>query len=211
MGGNNEIRTVKKTGTGEYVEKKSRFLGFVYPVESEEEITQILENMRKKYWDARHVCYAYVLGEKGDKQRFSDDGEPSGTAGKPMLEILTGESLTNILVIVVRYFGGVLLGTGGLVRAYSSATKEALSDAEIVTMKKAREMILSLDYNAFGKVQYFLKQEGLEESGISYEGDVKIKVPVPLDKYEQVKNRITDITGGTAKIADGDGTLVKES
>lgn len=211
MGGNNEIRTVKKTGTGEYVEKKSRFLGFVYPVESEEEITQILENMRKKYWDARHVCYAYVLGEKGDKQRFSDDGEPSGTAGKPMLEILTGESLTNILVIVVRYFGGVLLGTGGLVRAYSSATKEALSDAEIVTMKKAREMILSLDYNAFGKVQYFLKQEGLEESGISYEGDVKIKVPVPLDKYEQVKNRIADITGGMAKIADGDGTLVKES
>ncbi len=207
MGENNEIRSVKKLGTGEYVEKKSRFLGFVYPVETEEKITQILADMRKKYWDARHVCYAYVLGEKGDRQRFSDDGEPSGTAGKPMLEILTGEGLTNVLIVVVRYFGGVLLGTGGLVRAYSSATKEAISDAGIVTMKKARELILSLDYNAFGKVQYFLKQEELEPSSISYEGDVKITVPVPIDKYEQIKARITDITGGTAETTDGDETV----
>ena len=114
-------QTVYRGGMGEIIEKKSRFIAEVYPIESEEQAAQILEETRKKYWDARHHCWAYVLGRNPAAERMSDDGEPAGTAGKPILEVIRGRKLTDVLVIVTRYFGGTLLGTGGLVRAYTSA------------------------------------------------------------------------------------------
>ena len=111
-------------GMGELIEKKSRFIATTEPVATEEEAAAFVERMRRKYWDARHNCYAYVLGEQGRVQKCSDDGEPSQTAGRPMLDVLLGEGVRNICVVVTRYFGGVLLGTGGLVRAYSGAVQE---------------------------------------------------------------------------------------
>ena len=122
-----EYKAVYQGGEGEIVEKKSRFIATVIPAGSEEEVLAFIESVRKKYWDARHHCFAYVIGERNELQRCSDDGEPSGTAGKPMLEVLLGEEIHNVAVVVTRYFGGTLLGTGGLVRAYSAATKQGLA------------------------------------------------------------------------------------
>ena len=126
-------KTVYEGGTAEVVEKKSRFIATVFAVSTEEAALGHIEEMRKKYWDARHNCYAYVIGTKGEVQRFSDDGEPSQTAGKPMLDVLLGEEVRNVLVVVTRYFGGTLLGTGGLVRAYSKAAKDGLCNSTIIT------------------------------------------------------------------------------
>ena len=121
-------KIVYEGGSGEIEEKKSRFIATVRPVGSEEEVTAFLAEMKKKYWDARHNCFAYVIGEKNELVRCSDDGEPSGTAGRPMLDVLLKEELHNVAVVVTRYFGGTLLGTGGLVRAYQQAVKEGLSN-----------------------------------------------------------------------------------
>ena len=122
-----QYKTVLRGGEGEIVEKKSRFIATVIPIKDEQEAIAFIESMKKKYWNATHNCYAYVLGERFEIQRFSDDGEPGGTAGKPMLDVLLGEEIHNTAVVVTRYFGGTLLGTGGLVRAYSKATQEAVS------------------------------------------------------------------------------------
>ena len=122
-----QYKTVLEGGTGEIVEKKSRFIATVRPVKNEEEALAFLEEMRKKYWDARHNCYAYSIGKNREFTRCSDDGEPSGTAGRPMLDVILGEDIYNVAVVVTRYFGGVLLGTGGLVRAYSKAVQEGLA------------------------------------------------------------------------------------
>lgn len=121
-----------KGGTGELVEKKSRFLADLRPVSSEEEALAFIEEIRKKYWDARHHCFAYIIGDRGQNARCSDDGEPSQTAGKPMMDVLAGEELHDVCAVVTRYFGGTLLGTGGLVRAYSGALKEGLKNCVIL-------------------------------------------------------------------------------
>ena len=128
-------RIVYTGGSGEIVEKKSRFIADIRPVSTEEEALAFIEEIRKKYWDARHHCYAYILGERGQYSRCSDDGEPSQTAGRPMLDVLAGEELTDVCAVVTRYFGGTLLGTGGLVRAYSGAVKEGISHC--VLMEKS--------------------------------------------------------------------------
>ena len=128
-----KYKVVYKGGQDEIIEKKSRFIATVAPVESEEEALAFIEAMKKKYWDARHNCFAYVIGERGQLARCSDDGEPGGTAGKPMLDVLLGEEVRNVVVVVTRYFGGTLLGTGGLVRAYSSSTQAGLHASVIIT------------------------------------------------------------------------------
>ena len=127
-----QFRTVYRGGTGEIVEKKSRFIATVRLVESEEEALSCLEALRKKYWDARHNCFVYIIGENQETVRCSDDGEPSGTAGRPMLDVVQGAGLRNVLVVVTRYFGGTLLGTGGLVRAYSQAVQEGLANSVLI-------------------------------------------------------------------------------
>ena len=128
-----EYKTIYKGGIGEITEKKSRFIATIRPAKTEEEALAFLEEMKKKYWDARHNCSAYVLGERQELLRCSDDGEPSQTAGKPMMDVLTGAGLTNVAAVVTRYFGGTLLGTGGLVRAYSAAVQEGLKNSRIIT------------------------------------------------------------------------------
>ena len=150
------IKILYEGGVGELEEKKSRFIATTLPISSQEEALEFIEKTKKQYWDARHNCYAYVLGDHHEIQRFSDDGEPGGTAGKPMLDVLLGENIHNIAVVVTRYFGGTLLGTGGLVRAYSGATKEGLANSVILEKLQGRNLLLQTNYSDLGKVQYLL-------------------------------------------------------
>ncbi len=149
-----QYKTVLEGGTGEITEKKSRFIATVRPVSSEEEALAFLEEIRKKYWDARHNCYAYSVGMNREYTRCSDDGEPSGTAGRPMLDVILGEDIYNVAVVVTRYFGGVLLGTGGLVRAYSKAVQEGFRESRIIEKKHGICLTVTTDYTGIGKIQY---------------------------------------------------------
>ncbi len=191
-------KTVKQYGEGEIIEKKSRFLGKIKPVESEEEALQYIESLKKKYWDARHNCYAYIIGENAECVRCSDDGEPSQTAGKPMLEVLQNAELRNVVAVVTRYFGGVLLGTGGLVRAYTQATQEALKEAQIATMTQMSIMTIRTDYNAIGKIKYALSQAEIIIQNEEYMADVVVTIAVSLAEKEQIIKKMTEVTNGRA-------------
>ena len=151
-------------GEGEIVEKKSRFIATTRPVKSEEEAVAFVEEIKKKYWDARHNCYAWVIGEQGQLSRCSDDGEPAQTAGRPMLDVLLGEGIRDACVVVTRYFGGTLLGTGGLVRAYSGAVQEGLRHSVVVERLSGRQLRIFTDYNGIGKIQY-VEVSAPEEDG----------------------------------------------
>lgn len=193
--------TVYTGGSGEIVEKKSRFIAQVFPVETEDKVLQILEETRKKYWDARHNCYAFVLGSAGEIIRCSDDGEPSGTAGRPILEVLTGKGLKNVLVIVTRYFGGTLLGTGGLVRAYSQAAQAGLAASKIITKQVGCLLTVDTDYNGIGKLQYLAAQAGLAVLDTIYTEHVQMKLLVPTELCGKVRKDITEVTSGQAGIS----------
>ena len=192
--------TVYTGGSDEIVEKKSRFIAQVFPVKTEEEVTQILEATRKKYWDARHNCYAFVLGADGGISRCSDDGEPSGTAGRPILEVLTKRGLKDVLVIVTRYFGGTLLGTGGLVRAYSQAAQAGLAASRIITKQAGIRMTIDTDYNGIGKLQYVAAQLEAAVLDTLYTDKVQMVLLVPSSFTEKVKKEVTEATSGQAVI-----------
>lgn len=192
--------TVYTGGSDEIVEKKSRFIAQVFPVKTEEEVTQILEATRKKYWDARHNCYAFVLGADGGISRCSDDGEPSGTAGRPILEVLTKRELKDVLVIVTRYFGGTLLGTGGLVRAYSQAAQAGLAASRIITKQAGIRMTIDTDYNGIGKLQYVAAQLEAAVLNTLYTDKVQMVLLVPSSFTEKVKKEVTEATSGQAVI-----------
>lgn len=197
------IKTVYKGASAEIVEKKSRFIGEVYPVASEEEATEILEKVKKKYWDARHHCWAYVIGEVQTTERFSDDGEPGGTAGKPILEVLRGAETTNTMIIVTRYFGGTLLGTGGLVRAYTKASQEALSASMIITRISGAKLKLTTDYTGIGKIQYILGQRKIPILDSVYTDKVEVFVLVSEEEEKSLISEITEGTNGRAVIEKG--------
>ena len=183
-------------GEGEIVEKKSRFIANVRRVETEEEAVAFIEEMKKKYWDARHNCSAFVIGSRAELTRCSDDGEPSGTAGRPMLEVLLGEGIRNIAVVVTRYFGGVLLGTGGLVRAYTQAVKAGLDNCDIGTMCYGREVQLVTDYNGIGKVLYILGQQGIEAYESEYGADVRLKIRFRSEMETALHKELIEATSG---------------
>lgn len=193
-----ECKIVYQGGEGEIVEKKSRFIATVAPVRTEEEALSFIEAVRKKYWDARHNCFAYVIGERNESARCSDDGEPQGTAGKPMLDVLVGNGLHNTAVVVTRYFGGVLLGTGGLVRAYSAAVKEGIASSVIITRIRGVKLEISTDYTGLGKIQYILGQRGIRILNSEYTDAVRLEVLLAEEVKEQVKAEITEGTNGQA-------------
>ena len=186
-----QYNTIYEGGEGEIIEKKSRFIATVRLVKTEEEALSFIEEMRKKYWNATHNCYAYVIGERKETMRCSDDGEPSGTAGKPMLDVLLGEDLYNTAVVVTRYFGGTLLGTGGLVRAYSKAVQEGLACSRIITK-----------HHGVGKLQYLFGQRGIPITDSRYTEDVKLQVLVPKSEENAVKKAVTEATSARASITD---------
>lgn len=195
-----QIIYIKEGKEGYYEEKKSKFIAMSYPVNSEEEVSQILEIIRKKYWDARHNCYAFVIGENNEVTRCSDDGEPSGTAGKPILEVLLGSGVHNCLVVVTRYFGGTLLGTGGLVRAYQKAASDSLLASSKCISTLGRYLNVNTDYNGFGKLQYMAEKQGVQIEEVKYGADVQIKIAVPEAKADALIKSITEMTAGKAVI-----------
>lgn len=190
--------TVYRGGSGEIVEKKSRFIAEVFPVTSEEEAMQYLEEARKRYWDARHHCWAYVLGRNPSAERMSDDGEPAGTAGKPILEVIRGRQITDVLVIVTRYFGGTLLGTGGLVRAYTASAAEGLKHSEIITRFHGFKLRIAADYTSLGKIQYLLAQREICILESMYTDKVELIVLVPDEEEGALYKEIMDGTNGQA-------------
>lgn len=196
---NQGYRIIYKGGQGEIEEKKSRFIAHVFPVATEEEAAAQLEHIRKQYWDARHNCYAYVIGSQ-NITRCSDDGEPSGTAGRPILEVILGEELHDILVVVTRYFGGTLLGTGGLVRAYSKAAKEGIAASTVAVIRHGRELRLVTDYNGAGKLSYLTAQWDVYVVDTVYTDNVTMKVYVPEEELQGFMKDVTEATAGKATI-----------
>ena len=195
-----QYKTVYCGGEAEIIEKKSRFIATVQPVKNEEEAIAFIERMKKKYWNATHNCSAYVLGEHFQIQRCSDDGEPSGTAGKPMLDVLLGEEIHDVVVVVTRYFGGTLLGTGGLVRAYSSSTKEGLLASKVITKMYGQKFSVETDYTGLGKIQYILGQRGLTILNSTYTDKVVLEVLLPEALIQGVLAEIREGTNGQAKM-----------
>lgn len=196
------MKVVYEGGSGEIIEKKSRFISNVYSVESEADALQFIEKMKKKYWDARHNCFAFVIGERMEIQRFSDDGEPQGTAGKPILEVLLGEKVHNTVIVVTRYFGGTLLGTGGLVRAYGKSAKVGLENSVVVEKKRGIVLEIQTDYNGLGKVQYLFGQERIHILDSEYTERVKVDALVPAKELARITKAVTEATGGKGKISE---------
>lgn len=195
-----QYRTVYEGGEGEITEKKSCFIATVHPVESEEEALAFLEEMKKKYWDARHNCYVYSIGMNREFTRCSDDGEPSGTAGRPMLDVILGEDIYNVAVVVTRYFGGVLLGTGGLVRAYSKAVQEGLAASKVILKQKGIALKITTDYTGLGKIQYIAGERNIPVLDSEYTDKVVMKLLVPVQDVGSVQKAITEGTNGRAGI-----------
>lgn len=191
---------VYEGGQGEIVEKKSRFIATVLPIETEEEALEFIAKMKKKYWDARHNCYAYSIGMNREFTRCSDDGEPSGTAGRPMLDVILGEDIYNVAVVVTRYFGGVLLGTGGLVRAYSKAVQEGLAASKVILKQKGIALKITTDYTGLGKIQYIAGERNIPVLDSEYTDKVVMKLLVPVQDVGSVQKAITEGTNGRAGI-----------
>lgn len=194
-------KIVYKGGEGEIVEKKSRFIAYVRPVDTEEEANDFIESIKKKNWDARHNCSAVVIGENNEFSRCSDDGEPASTAGKPMLEVLINEGIHNAAVVVTRYFGGVLLGTGGLVRAYQGAVKEGLAASVIVEKQKGAKYKITTDYNGIGKLQYIIASLNIFTINTEYTENVDIEVMVNSSMEKEFVDKVIEGTNGKVKIS----------
>ena len=197
-------KAVFEAGRGEIVEKKSRFIAHVQAVDSVEEAQEFIEAVKKKYWDARHNCSAFSVGEMNPLTRCSDDGEPGGTAGKPVLEVIQGSGIRNIVIVVTRYFGGTLLGTGGLVRAYTEAAKAGIENAVIIEKIPATRMKLFTEYTDLGKIQYILAQNQVTVENTEYTDKVEIRALFPEKEKKALCRALTEGTGGRVHIEDGE-------
>ncbi|GAA3402877.1 YigZ family protein [Paenibacillus hodogayensis] len=197
-------RTVKRQASAEIVIKRSRFIGHVKPVESEEEAVAFVEQIKKEHGTATHNCSAYVVGERDQFQKQSDDGEPSGTAGKPILEVIKQQGLKNTAVVVTRYFGGVMLGAGGLIRAYTEATVEGLAAAVPITLALHREVLVEIDYTWHGKVENGLRGKGTMLGETLFADKVTLQC-WPLEaEADSFIAWMTDLTQGQAHIESGE-------
>lgn len=190
--------------SAEIEEKKSRFIATIEHVDTEEEAVAFIARLKKQYYDARHNCSAFVIGEDGQLMRSNDDGEPSGTAGRPMLEVLTAQKITNAVVVVTRYFGGTLLGTGGLIRAYQGAVKAALEKCVLLQKISGTELILSSDYTDIGKIQYMAASNKWDVMSTDYAENVITKMIVKSEETDSVITAITDATAARVTIEKGE-------
>ena len=195
-------KTIYKGGNGEIEEKKSRFIAAVIPVSSEEEAQNFINKKKKEYFDARHNCSAFVIGDNQEITRCSDDGEPSGTAGRTMLEVLLNEGITNVCVVVTRYFGGTLLGTGGLVRAYQGAVKEGLNNSVIIEQIAGKQITISCDYTDVGKLQYLFANSECHVISSDYGADVSFDIAVADDFSDKLIKDVIQVTAARATICE---------
>lgn len=199
-----EYRTILEPGTDEIVEKKSRFIGYIRHTETEEEANAFINEIRKKHFDARHNCFAYSVDGQQQTIRFSDDGEPGGTAGKPILEVITGKELCDVCIVVTRYFGGTLLGTGGLVRAYTDAAKACIDATDTVTKCLVVPMRLTTNYTDFGKIQYLLGNHNIPVLDSEYGENVVVRIEVLVDDVPMIVKQLTEVTAARVQIEQED-------
>ncbi len=193
-----DYRTIKEWGRAEHVEKKSRFIATAKPVQTEEEALSFIAEIRKEFSDARHNVYAYVLRDN-HIARFSDDGEPGGTGGMPMMEVLKQEELCDVAVVVTRYFGGILLGAGGLVRAYSKGAKIGIDAGKIAVMTYCGKVKITASYDLYGKVRYLLEQGGYQDLAADFGQDVSVSLYVPEPNLAEIEKQVVEETNGKAE------------
>ncbi len=196
-------KTIKFQAQDEFVEKRSRFIGYCKPVTTEQEAIDFINTMKKEHWNATHNCYAYSIRD-GQIKRYSDDGEPQGTAGMPMLDVIVKNEVVDVVVVVTRYFGGVLLGTGGLVRAYSQGTKVALNAGKIITMELCAQCSVECSYNQYGKVNTLVLQNGGYVDNCDFADNVKLSFHIPVDYVSSLNKSLAEATCGeiTTKILE---------
>ena len=187
--------TVSGEAEIEIIINRSRFIGRVYPIKDENDALVHLEQIREEFPDASHHCYAYVLGRGSNVQRFNDDGEPGGTAGMPILQVILQQGVEDVLVVVTRYFGGIKLGAGGLVRAYSKSAAEALQKAGKVEMTLSNQGSILVDYGLWGTLEYFLRQQGVPILDVDYQENVTVKIMTWMD-WDNFTNMIIELTNG---------------
>lgn len=195
-----KLITIKEDSYDEFVEKKSTFITHLVRVTSEEEAREFVQKMKKKHYDATHVCSCYVVGDNNEITRANDDGEPSGTAGAPMLDVLVKNEIKNVCATVIRYFGGTKLGTGGLVRAYGGGVINALKNATLVERKDALEIRLELDYSLNGKIEYEIEKTNFIVNNLEYTDKIIYTIYVMEEDYDSFQSWIANLTNGQFKI-----------
>lgn len=203
-------KTLHEFGTDEITIEKSTFIGYAKPIKTEEEAVEFINEIKKKHKDARHNVWAYTVGKSMNIQRYSDDGEPQGTAGIPTLEVIKKEDLRDVVVVVTRYFGGIKLGAGGLVRAYTKGAKIGLEAGKIIEKIMYQEVKIKIDYNQLGKVQNEIMNLGYFIKDTIYEDNVEIIVYSRVNEKESIIERINDITSATAQITIGEEFYLSE-
>lgn len=205
-----QYKTVRQFGSKEIIIKKSRFIGYSKPVAAEEEAIAFIEEMKKQHWNATHNCSAYVIGERDEMQKASDDGEPSGTAGRPILEVIKNRGLKHTVIVVTRYFGGILLGAGGLIRAYTEGAAAAIAAADAIVKVLHQEVFVEIDYTWLGKLENELRNKGTRMGKTQFTDKVTLTCLPVVSETDRFMAWITDITLGQAVIQKGDPTYYIE-
>lgn len=193
-------KTIYTGGRGEFIMKKSKFISYIELAKSEDDALDFIETIKKKHWDATHNCTAYIIASKNIIERCNDDGEPSRTAGKPILDVLSGQGLKNVVAVVTRYFGGTLLGTGGLVKSYQSATIDGLNKSVIIEKRLASKIEVLTDYNTIGKIQYYLANNNYATIDTEYTDIVKTNILIDSGETQAVYKKINEFSNGTALV-----------
>lgn len=197
-------QTVKETGAHEIIIQKSRFIAHFNRVQTEEEAQSYIEKIKKEHWNANHNCSAYLIGERDEIQKANDDGEPSGTAGVPMLEVLKKRQLKDTVVVVTRYFGGIKLGAGGLIRAYGGSVSEGLNAIGVVERSLMNIIHTEIDYHWLGKVEHALRESSYRMKGTDYVEKVDVQTYVPVGEVDTFIEWMTNLTNGQAELRIGD-------
>ena len=203
--------TIRNYGEDSFIEKKSEFIGYAKRVESEEEAKAFVDEIKAKHKQARHNCFAYIIGSNMGIQRYSDDGEPQGTAGIPILEVMKKSGITDCAIVVTRYFGGILLGTGGLTRAYTKGASMAINNAGIIEKVKGVKLSIDINYDLLGKIQYLCTQNNWYMEEVTYEESVKFYILAEESMADKIEQEITNTTNALAQIKRSDeGDYFKE-
>lgn len=203
-------KTLHKFGVDEYIVEKSTFIGYAKPIKTEEEAIEFINEIKRKHKDATHNVWAYTIGENMNIQRYSDDGEPQGTAGIPTLEVIKKEDLRDVVVVVTRYFGGIKLGAGGLVRAYTKGAKVGIEAGIVIEKVKYSEVKIKIEYTQLGRIQNEIMNLGFKVKDTIYSEDVELIVYVRNEEAKSLMDRIIDITSGTADVSLGEEYYLSE-
>ena len=203
-------KTLHKFGVDEYIVEKSTFIGYAKPIKTEEEAIEFVNEIKKKHNDATHNVWAYTVGENMNIQRYSDDGEPQGTAGIPTLEVIKKEDLRDVVVVVTRYFGGIKLGAGGLVRAYTKGAKVGIEAGIVIEKVKYTEVKIKIEYTQLGRIQNEIMNLGFKVKDTIYSEDVELIVYSKIEDVQSLTDRMIDITSGTADVSIGEEYYLSE-